>query len=311
VTIKKAMIHVDHSVKSLHNNANLLEITRKVDVIMTHSDEGVFAKWLKKNGVGTPFTTMGLGFDYDATRAKLWKPIDAQDSKTVRWIGRSARWKGPDLMVDFHQECLRPAGFRTILEGLEASINYVLVLYYDEHAKTQPRDVINKFRIRNEFNETKDFTHGEELHGAPAYCYPQYINADCMERMSLSAFGSDLYHLKPEQYGDNIENCHAECIAAGTVPIFHKHFGDHVIHSKSGSLCTESKESGTVWLDRTNFSEARDLVVKLANDPVMRDDYREMAFEFWKQHSDSKIIVEDIISKINKDWNAGTLASFF
>src|SRR5205085_1034377 len=174
----------------------------------------------------------------------------------------------------------------------------------------QPREVINKFRIRSEFNEAKDFTHGEEVHGAPAYCYPQYVNAECMERMSLSAFGSDLYHLQPEQYGNNIENCHAECIAAGTVPIFHKHFGDHVVHSVTGDPCTHAASSGTVWLDRDNFGAAGELVRKLANDPVMRDEWREMAFEFWKAHSDSKVVVNDINNKINKDWTAGTLASF-
>lgn len=310
VKIKKAMIHVDHSVKSLHNNAHLEEICKKVEIIMTHSDTGVFANWLKKNRITTYFTTMGLGFNYDATRAQYWKPIEQQDSKKVRWIGRTARWKGPAIMIDFHQDELRSDGFCTILEGLEASISYPTVLYHDNHDKQKPRDVINKFRRRPELNEDMKFTHGEEVHGGPAYCYPQYINVECMERMSLSAFGSDLYHLNPEQYGNNIENCHAECIATGTVPIFHKHFGDNIIHRVTGDLCTKSSNSGTIWLSRENFAEAGALVKKLANDSVLRDEWREMAFEFWKQHSDSKIVVADIIDKI-KTGRAATLASFF
>ena len=310
VKIKKAMIHVDHSVKSLHNNARLEDICNRVEVIMTHSDTGVFAKWLKKIRNTTRFTTMGLGFNYDATRAQYWKPIELQDSKKLRWIGRSARWKGPAIMLDFHQEELRSSGFCTILEGLEASIAYSTVLYYDDHEKQKPRDVINKFRVRPEFNENNKFTHGEEIYGGPAYCYPQYVNVDCMERLSLSAFGSDLYHLNPEQYGDNIENCHAECIATGTVPIFHKHFGDNIIHKVTGDPCTKSNKSGTIWLDRDNFASAGELVKKLSADPILRDEWREMAFEFWKQHSDSKIIVADILSKIEKD-ERSTLDSFF
>lgn len=310
IKIKKAMIHVDHSVKSLHNNARLEDICNKVEVIMTHSDTGVFAKWLKKMRIGTRFTTMGLGFNYDATRSQYWKPIEKQDSKKLRWIGRTARWKGPDLMLDFHQEELRSAGFCTILEGLEASISYFAVLYYDNHEKQKPRDVINKFRVRPEFNENTKFTHGEEVYGGPAYCYPQYVNVECMERMSLSAFGSDLYHLNPEQYGNNIENCHAECVAVGTVPIFHKHFGDNIIHRVTGDPCTNYDKSGTIWLDRDNFSTAGELVKKLSADPVLRDEWREMAFEFWKQHSDSKIVVADILEKINKD-DRSTLESFF
>jgi hypothetical protein len=277
---------------------------------MTHSDTGVFAKWLKKIRNTTRFTTMGLGFNYDATRAQYWKPIELQDSKRLRWIGRSARWKGPDIILDFHQEELRSSGFCTILEGLEASIAYATVLYYDNHEKQKPRDVINKFRVRPEFNENNKFTHGEEIYGGPAYCYPQYVNVECMERMSLSAFGSDLYHLNPEQYGNNIENCHAECIATGTVPIFHKHFGDNIIHKVTGDPCTKSNKSGTIWLDRDNFASAGDLVKKLSADPVLRDEWREMAFEFWKQHSDSKIVVADILSKIEKD-ERSTLDSFF
>ena len=310
VKIKKAMIHVDHSVKSLHNNARLEDICNRVEVIMTHSNTGVFAKWLKKIRNTTRFTTMGLGFNYDATRAQYWKPIELQDSKKLRWIGRSARWKGPAIMLDFHQEELRSSGFCTILEGLEASIAYATVLYYDNHEKQKPRDVINKFRVRPEFNENNKFTHGEEIYGGPAYCYPQYVNVDCMERLSLSAFGSDLYHLNPEQYGDNIENCHAECIATGTVPIFHKHFGDNIIHKVTGDPCTKSNKNGTIWLDRDNFVSASELVKKLSADPILRDEWREMAFEFWKQHSDSKIIVADILSKIEKD-ERPTLDSFF
>ena len=38
-------------------------------------------------------------------------------------------------------------------------------------------------------------------------------------------------------------------------------------------------------------------MVKLKNDPSMRDDWREMSFEFWKQHSDGKTVVEDIMEK--------------
>ena len=45
----------------------------------------------------------------------------------------------------------------------------------------------------------------------------------------------------------------------------------------------------------TNFEECSTTMIKLKNDPSMRDDWREMAFEFWKQHSDGVDVVNEIM----------------
>ena len=58
------------------------------------------------------------------------------------------------------------------------------------------------------------------------------------------------------------------------------------------SLC---KDTGTIGLDYTNFQQCRDLMIDLRSNPSMRDEWREMAFEFWKQHSDGKDVVNEII----------------
>ena len=301
INIRKAFINVDHKAASIARNANLVEVCKKVDVIMTHSMENDFCKFMRKNKIQTPLTKMGLGFDYDGHRAKYWRPIEEQQHDMVRWIGRTAMWKGPALMIDYHQDALMKEGFITVLEGLEASIQYPLVLYRDnkEDNPIDRRKVENYFRPEKKYNEVK-FTqdlYGKEEPDKGAYLYPQYANEECMKRMALSAFGSDLYHLKAETYGDNIENCHAECIASGTIPLFHKHFCDNVIHPVQGKPISQCTESGTLGVDYTNFEECCTTMVKLKNDPSMRDDWREMAFEFWKQHSDGKGVVDDIISK--------------
>jgi hypothetical protein len=299
ISIRKAFINVDHKAASIARNANLKEVCENVDVIMTHSLENDFSKFMQKNKIKTPLTKMGLGFDYDGHRAKYWRPIEEQQHNMVRWIGRTAMWKGPSLMIDFHQDALMNSGFITVLEGLEASIQYPLVLYRDNNQET-PTDrrlVENYFRPEKQYNEVK-FTpdlYGKEVEGKGAYLYPQYINSEAMERMARSAFGSDLYHLKAETYGNNIENCHAECVASGTVPLFHKHFCDNVIHKVQGKPVSQCKDSGTIGVDYTNFDECRDIMTKLKNDPAMRDDWREMAFEFWKQHSDGDEVVKEII----------------
>ena len=306
ITIRKAFINVDHKAASIARNANLAEVCKKMDVIMTHSLENDFSRFMKKNKILVPLKKMGLGFDYDGHRAKYWKAIHAQQRSMVRWIGRTAMWKGPALMIDYHQDALMDAEFITVLEGLEASIQYPLVLYRDnkEETPTDRRKVVNYFRPEKQHGETQKFLpefYGTEKVGNGAYLYPQYINEDCMNRMSRSAFGADLYHLKAETYGNNIENCHAEIIASGAVPIFHKHFCDNVIHKEQGKPVTLCKDTGTIGLDYSNFEECKEVMVKLKNDPAMRDDSREMAFEFWKQHSDGEMVVGEIMELATSD----------
>jgi len=306
ITVRKAFINVDHKAASIARNANLDQVCKKMDVIMTHSMENDFSRFMKKNKILVPLKKMGLGFDYDGHRAKYWRPIEEQQHNVVRWIGRTAMWKGPSLMIDYHEKALMEHDFITVLEGLEASIQYPLVLYRDNKNDnpTDRRKVVNFFRPEKQHGETAKFTpdlYGKEEVGQGAYLYPQYINSEAMDRLSRSAFSSDLYHLKAETYGDNIENCHAECVASGAVPIFHKHFCDNVIHKVQGKPITQCKDTGTIGLDYSNFNQSLETMIKLKNDPAMRDDWREMAFEFWKQHSDGEMVVNEIIQLATSD----------
>jgi len=306
ITVRKAFINVDHKAASIARNANLAEVCKKMDVIMTHSLENDFSRFMKKNKIMVPLKKMGLGFDYDGHRAKYWRPIIEQQHNMVRWIGRTAMWKGPALMIDYHQDALMNNDFITVLEGLEASIQYPLVLYRDNKNETpvDRRKVVNYFRPEKQHGETQKFLpefYGKEETGMGAYLYPQYVNSEAMDRLSRSAFSSDLYHLKAETYGDNIENCHAECVASGAVPIFHKHFCDNVIHKLQGKPVTQCKDTGTIGLDYNNFEECKQVMIKLKNDPAMRDDWREMAFEFWKQHSNGEDVVNEIIQLATSD----------
>ena len=68
---------------------------------------------------------------------------------------------------------------------------------------------------------------------------------------------------------------------------------DNVIHKKQGKPISQCENTGTIALN----NEAPDLMVKLANDNSMRDEWRNMMFEFWKEHCDSSVIYTDIIEK--------------
>jgi hypothetical protein len=305
ISLPKAIVQLDHKMQSLSRNGKFDEICSSVDVLMTHSLESDFTRWATRENVTTPFKKMALGFTYDDHRKKYWLPIEEQDHKTVRWIGRLSGWKGPNLMMDFHASQLMNKDYITVLEGLEASIGWAGILYEKGDSKNgtplyKDNEIVNYFRPRKELDEVK-FTqdlYGKEVPGAGAYLYPPYTNVDCMKRMAKSAYGSDLYHLKAHMYGNNIENCHAEVIASGTIPIFHKHFCDNVIHRTTGNPISQDKHSGTIGLDNTNFVECSDLMEKLSNDPVMRDEMREMSFAYWKDHSDASVTTLEIIKNL-------------
>jgi len=288
---KKIAVHHDHSYKTLHDNANIDRYFRSVDLVIAHSKKGALFNWMQKSGITTPFIEMCVtGFAFDETRAKYWRPLDEIDRKTVRWIGRTAQWKGPTDMIDFHNDELRSRGYRTILEGLEASIQYAIVLYHDGHGKTQPRDLQDFFR---KFKGNVDA--GKEGYGLAPFCYPPYVNAEMLERLSRSGFASNLYHLKPELYGQNVEYCHAECASVGSIPLFHRHFGQHVLDRVTGKPLVETENNGTVWLSADTQKETAELMDKINGDPGMRMDWREMSFEFWKRQINNKAVVDGLI----------------
>ena len=293
----KSLIQVDHNFASIARNARLDEVCECMDVLMTHSLAGAFAQWCTREGVSTPLITMGVGFDYAAHRKKFWKPIDEQVSKKLTWIGRCALWKGPVEVIDLHNNFLRPYSFITTLEGLEASVQSTLITHFDGATRKNPRDAIELIRGANR-KRARSF-YGNEEPGAAPYLYPDYTHDECMERLATAAFGSDLYHLKAEFYGNNIEYCHAEVVATGTVPLFHKHFGDNITHRKTGLKAT-AKPSGTIWYDPENPKAAADTILSLSADPVKRDEWREMAYEFWKGHSSASDVYDDIIDKTKK-----------
>jgi len=294
IKLPKSLVQVDHNSASITRNAKLDEVCESIDLLMTHSLSGAFAGWCKKNNITTPLTTMGVGFDYGAHRKKFWLPVDEQIDKSLKWIGRCALWKGPVEIIDLHNNYLRAEDFITSLEGLEASVQSTLITHVDGATRQQRRDVQEFIRGANRSKARQHYN--KEVPGSAPYLYPDYVHDDCMRRLALSAFGSDLYHLKPEFYGNNIEYCHAEVVASGTVPVFHKHFGDHITHNKTGDKAT-AKFSGTIWYDPKNPKDTADTIVKLAGDRVMRSDWRELAFEFWKDHSDAGSIYDDIIKK--------------
>lgn len=296
IKVRKSLIQVDHKIHSINRNAKLKDICERMDVLMCHNTDNPFGKWVRKNGIKTPLTDMGVGFNFTKEH---WVPAEEQDARYIRWVGRLAMWKGPDVMIDLHENHFRDKGFITVLEGLEASIQYPLVLYKDGFDKTHRRDVVNYFRKEKGIDDhlEKHPVYGSEEENKGAYLYSNYTHIDMIARMARGGFGSDLMYFKENIYGNNVEYCHTDSFAAGVVPIFHKHFCDNVIHRKQGKPISECEYTGTFGIDESNAASVLESLTVLKDDDDMRDDVRNMAFEFWKQHCDASIIYNDIIQK--------------
>jgi len=294
IKVRKSLVQVDHKIQSITRNYKLKEICEKVDVLMCHYVENPFGLWVKKQGITTPLTNMGVGFNFTKDR---WKPIEEQDPRYIRWVGRSAMWKGPDVLIDLHNKHYREKGFITVLEGLEASIQWPLVVYEDGFDQKIRRDVVNYFRPEKgiDDNPTKEPQYGTEQENQGAYLYTPYTYDDMIERMSLGGFGSDLMYFKDNIYGDNVEYCHTDSFMAGVIPIFHKHFCDNVIHRTQGKPISECENTGTIGVDYDNPQTS--LITRLSKDNGMRDEWRHMMFDFWKEHCDASVVYNDIADK--------------
>lgn len=297
IQVPKSMIQVDHSIMSLVRNAKMKEACENVDLLMTHSLDGAFSKWCNENDVTTPLIKMSVGFNYDKHRAQFWKPISEQQDNHIKWIGRCALWKGPNEMITLHNNYLRNHNFITTLEGLEASVQATIIIYENNKSQIiEPKklkDIHDMFR--GPAAKKAASSYGKEEVNNPPYLYPAYSHDDCMHRLSKCAFGSDLYNLKAHFYGNNIEYCHAEVVASGTVPLFHKHFGDNIYHRKTGNIVSQD-DSGTVWYDPNNLENTVNTLVKLSKDQILRDEQREKAFTYWKDHSNADDVYLEIIN---------------
>lgn len=284
ITVPKVSIQVDHSVHSLARNGKLKEISDAMDLVFAHSLTGDFSKWLKKNDVKTELCEYVLGYTYDAHRDKYWKPVEDLDPKAFKWIGRSTGWKGPDLAFAMQREYLRDAGFLTTLEGMEMSIGSLAFFFKNGNRNDGPRD-----DVATAGGNKDDWNWDNLEHGGPSYAFGPYNFNEAMERVSRSAFGSDLYHLKAEKYGKSIENCHGDVISAGSIPVFHKHFGENCKSLVTGKPYIEHEHTGTIWIDDDNIAEACAAMIAISKNPAAIQIMRERAYKFWKEHTDASV----------------------
>ena len=294
--IKKPIVLVqhDHSALSIKRNAALDESIKKAKVLFGHSGKNDFAKHVSTvtegGGLAGFFdednskTILNFqpGMDFDSVREKYWLDIDQTRPIEHKWIGRTTSWKGYVQMFKFHNEYLRPAGYITTFEGIEKSPAYL------------------GFRELSEFHGMidKDINTVALEKDQPAYVFGPYVNEQMLYRMASVGFGYQLSLLDERFIERSIEYTHCELAAVGVVPVFRKAYGERCTHRKFGDKLINCKDTGTIWLDDNDMQPSIELVNKLAKDKILRDEYREMAFEFYKQHQDSEYTFDEMMKLI-------------
>ena len=295
ITTPIVLIQHDHSSLSIKRNAAINESIGKAGILFGHSSTNDFARFVESSTGGGALAgffdddnsktikNFQPGMDFDSIRAKYWLPIEQTNPIMHKWIGRTTSWKGYVQMFKFHNEFLRQAGYITTFEGIEKSPAYI------------------DFRNLSVFNPhlTDKITNIELKINEPVYVFGPYINDEMLHRMAQCGFGYQLSLLDARYIERSMEYTHCEVVCTGVVPVFRKGYGERCTHRKFGDKLINCKNTGTIWLDDNDMQPAYELLNKLAKDSVMRNEYREMAFEFYKQHQDSQYTFAEMMKKLD------------
>jgi hypothetical protein len=291
------LIQLDHKMASIKRNAALDEAIKASSVMFSLSRYNDFAEYANAllgsggldafMGSGEPTTEIHsyqVGYQFEPNKKEYWKDIKEQDAKHHKWIGRTTSWKGYQQMFKFHNNFLRKNGCLTTFEGIEKSPAY---LGFKELSEFNP--------VIEQNPETYDLSKG---YGDLVYVFGPYNNEQLLHRLSRVGFGYQLSLLDQKYIENALEYTHCEVIATGTVPVFRAGWGRRAKHRTTQVPLIDCKDTGTVWLDDDNMEPAFELIKKLENDAGMRDEWRNMAFEFYKEHQDAEYIFGDMWNKM-------------
>lgn len=323
---KYILFQHDHARMSIQRNACLDEAIRASDICYAHSTTNYFAEYVEnnfnQNSLESFFSdeeTKNIrvlpfqpAFDFDECRKIYWKDVKEHDVKHHKWIGRTTFWKGFQMMFDWHNSKLKDNGSVTTFEGIETGIVYPEFVTYSPHHNFCKGFTEATQKLFDNKNLSQEFVDNYTWHGPVnisdydvtkhygdnALVFGIYQNDDMLERMSRSGFGYQLTMLDPKNIERSVEYTHCEVVATGVIPVFRKKFGQACTHRSQNKPLIECENTGTIWLDEENFDESIELVKKLEADLVLRDEWREMAYEFYKDHQDSDNVFRTIAKEI-------------
>lgn len=308
VTKKIAYVHHDHTIHSLRRNTCIDQILKRADFIFAHSTkDSDFMRYAEKtitlsdeqassNSLsflfgddepeGKVIHKFQPGMFFDEVRAKYWQPIEDQDPRHHKWIGRTTSFKGYDIMFEWARH-LMPLDHLVTFEGLEESLAIV--------------SVKEKYDFHNFLKKKVAEIDVTQYYGDKPCLFTQYMHEPMMNRLKTCSFGYQLTKLDERFIENSIEYTHCELAAIGVIPVFRKKYFDVCQHRKTGNPITQDKNTGTIFLPETyeEMAECVELVKKLSEDNAMRDDWREMAFEYYKEHQDASYTFKKFMIQLN------------
>jgi hypothetical protein len=299
-------IQVDHKIQSINRNYyvddEFIDFFDYITKIIAHSRNGDFTKFCNKNYIDTSKFIYGddIGFcginglDWEAY-AGYWKHFEEKEYKTIKFIGRSAVWKGPWLLRDIHYNYLKDYGFTTTIEGIEGSIQTVPELYKETKPSRIPRDDVI-IRLKTEDKKSLNLNTMSFKKYEPAYILPPYDNSFAMDRMSRQDFGIELLMLDDDVLQNIMEYAMMEIVAVGTIPVFRKRWGE--MFKVNGKPIIEH-ECGTIFMDEKNPQEAINEMLLLVEDENAYNTMRNQAFNFYSKHFSSERNFKILINCIN------------
>lgn len=303
--VKCVYIQVDHKrasiTRNFYSDICYIDLLEKFDITFTHSKQCDFIDFCNENGLKVKKMVcakdLGVGeiFGINFEKYRSFHE-EEKDYKTIRFMGRSATWKGPWLVRDLHDKFFKQRGYTTILEGIEGSIGTVVELYKETKPARIPRDdVIIKLTSTDKklLNENKlKFESGN-----PVYILPPYDNTYGMKRLAKSMFGIELLLLDDKILSDVYEYAMLEYVAVGTIPVFRKKWGEKF--TVNGKPIIE-QDCGIVFMDENNPVDALNLMDRLSDDKDFYEEFRSKGFSFFKTYFDSSVIFDKIMEAVNE-----------
>ena len=301
----RIMMQVDHKIQSIARNANFMELNGMADAIVTHSDTSPFAEKLVKefgSSVMDKFIKLHLSYNFD----KLAKFRKTEHLKKITYLGRFAGFKEPSRIFGF-----APHGVANELhleaKGIERSIG-ALEMFYQQGSPTWTKDKVMRPDVIEVSNKalkeglvTDD--HLREL--GKVYIFGPYDHDDGMEVLSRSLVGADFYHLDEKAYGDNFEYAMCEIVGVGTIPMFDHNWASNChIYEKGFKTDKKFIDLDTygffVKKDLSNVPEIVDEINRVWDNPKLKQQYLDTAFEVTRAHCDSEYNLNRLISEFEK-----------
>lgn len=279
---KKIIIQNDHKIQSLSRNANILDISKEMDFILTFSKNSQFIKLLEKNNISTKSKIIEFrnGMDFSLLKDFI-KPIDKR-LKKISYLGRFATFKEPWRLYNFHPY-IKKYNFISHLVGIERSIGALEKMF------KQPSKMVNLSNIKNPTYEENDTN--------LPFVYGPYNRIDGINAVSNGSFGCDFFNITEGQ-GNILEYAQLEVIGVGLIPVFDYEWS---IKTKTiDDITYNSINNFGLFLkkDLSNAEEISNKMNEIYEDKSIFKKYIDTSFEVAYENFDSSNSFKDLLNKI-------------